>query len=571
MLARPRNFQRSKSTSDTDAFLEMAKAISMWKVLGAGTLEYRRESRIIWGIQSKDCRDVNSDELTNFAAEQQRRFDASTSPDERKDRGHFGTPPGIAQFMAAMFSEISAGSLRVLDAGAGVGMLSAAICQRVLEQKTAQSLYFELWENDPKIISILEATMIQCQDSLRAAGHEMEYIVRVDDFILSHSRRTLFSDGPEPSFNWAILNPPYFKLRKDSPEARAMSRVVHGQPNIYALFMAVAADLLLPNGEMTAITPRSYFNGPYFKRFRTWFFQSMAARQIHIFESRTEAFKEDAVLQENVILHAEKHGTPRDVILTSSVGRGLGAIKRSTAPYEKVVDNSNGDRIVRVTTSTFENEIIEAMDALPCRFSSLGLEISTGPVVTFRSTEFLRHDRSESTAPLLWMHNVRPFITQFPQKKGKPTHIEVSSSSKKLLVAAKTYILLKRFTAKEEKRRIIAGIMTPADSYSPWVGLENHLNYVYRKRTDLTEEDAYGLAAFFNSGLVDRYFRAISGNTQVNATEIRAMPVPDEATLRRIGGQMRSHAFRECAAVERIVGQELGLPQGLIEQLIEAA
>jgi adenine-specific DNA-methyltransferase len=322
---------------------------------------------------------------------------------------------------------------------------------------------------------------------------------------------------------------------------------------------------------MIAITPRSYFNGAYFKRFRKWFFDRMAARHIHVFESRTEAFKNDGVLQENVILHAEKGGRPRDIILTNSTGRDLGKVKPSSGRYDTIIDNSNGDHVVRVTTNRFEHEIVAAMDALPCRFRSLGFEISTGPVVTFRSTEFLRHARSEDTAPLLWMHNVRPFITRFPPKNGKPTHIEVSKLSKKLLVPAKTYVLLKRFTAKEEKRRLVAGIMTAADSYSEWVGLENHLNYVYRKGTDLAEAEAYGLAAFFNSALVDRYFRAISGNTQVNATEIRGMPVPDGHTLTHIGEQVIKLGANNRAAIEDLVGRSLGLSENLRDHLIKVA
>lgn len=517
------------------------------------------------------ARDVRTGELTEFAAEQQRRFDASTSSDERKQRGHFGTPPAIARFMSGMFSEIPPGTVRILDPGAGVGTLSAAICQSVLNQKPPRTLFFELWENDPKLISILEGTMRRCQKTVRAAGHEMDFAVRIDDFILANAQRTLFNDGPDPSFDLAILNPPYFKLRKDSPQAQAMSHVVHGQPNIYALFMAVAADLLVSNGEMAAITPRSYFNGPYFNRFRKWFFDRMVARQIHTFESRTEAFKEDAVLQENVILHAEKGGKPRDVVVTSSAGRELTDVVRRSISYEKTIDNSNGDHVVRVTTCHFEHEIVEAMDSLPHRFRDLGFEISTGPVVTFRSTGFLRHEQSNETAPLLWMHNVRPFVTRFPPKNGKPSHIEVSKSSRKLLVPARTYVLLKRFTAKEEKRRLVAGIMTPADSYSEWVGLENHVNYVYRKRSELSEDEAFGLAAFFNSALVDLYFRAISGNTQVNATEIRAMPAPDEPTLRQIGCRIKQLETRDHEAVESVVGQALRLPRRLIEQLIEAA
>lgn len=513
----------------------------------------------------------NVSELTEFAAEQQRRFDASTSSDERKQRGHFGTPPAIARFMSGMFSGFNSGTVRILDPGAGVGALSAAICQRILNQESPRNLFFELWENDPKLISILEGTMRQCQKTLLAAGHEMQFVIRFDDFILANAQRTLFKDGPEPSFDLAILNPPYFKLRKDSPQAQAMSHVVHGQPNIYALFMAAAADLLVSKGEMVAITPRSYFNGPYFNRFRKWFFDRVIARQIHTFESRTEAFKEDAVLQENVILHAEKGGKPGDIFLTSSTGRNLADVVRRSVSYEKTIDNSNGDHVVRVTTCNFEHEIVEAMDLLPQRFRDLEFEISTGPVVTFRSIEFLRHERSNDTAPLLWMHNVRPFVTQFPPKNGKPSHIEVNKSSRRLLVPAKTYILLKRFTAKEEKRRLVAGILTPADSYSEWVGLENHLNYVYRKREQLTEDEAFGLAAFFNSALVDMYFRAISGNTQVNAAEIRAMPMPEEPTLRQIGCQIKRLGLGDHAAVERVVGEALSLPCHLIEQLVEAA
>jgi adenine-specific DNA-methyltransferase len=512
-----------------------------------------------------------TDELTEFAAEQQRQFESLTSPDERKERGHFGTPPGIADFMASMLSRLPEGNARILDPGAGVGILSAAVCKRALRQKAGRNLFFELWENDPKLVPLLEKTMARCKDRLRSAGQGMEFVIRCDDFLLTNSGRTLFNSGVEPSFHLSILNPPYFMLRKDSPQAQAMDHVVHGQPNVYALFMAVVVDLLLPDGEIIAITPRSYFNGPYFKRFRKWFFDRMTARQIHVFESRTEAFKDDAVLQENVILLAEKGGEPKDVTLTSSTGRDLLNVLRSSVAYGTVIDNSSGDHIVRVTTKPFENEIVKAMDSLPSRFRDHGYEISTGPVVTFRSTEFLRYERAKDTGPLLWMHNVRPFITQFHPKNGKPTHIEVSEASKKLLVHAGWYVLLKRFTAKEEKRRLVAGIMKPADSYSEWVGLENHLNYVYRRGAELSRAEVFGLAAFFNSVFVDRYFRAISGNTQVNATEIRGLPLPDQETLARIGEEVERLDVKDFAAVEKIVGHTLGLSDRLVHQLVEEA
>ncbi len=219
-----------------------------------------------------------TDTLTQIAAKQQRHFDATTLPRTKREQGHFGTAPAVAEFMAGMFNEIPQESLHILDPGAGVGTLSAAVCQRVLRQQHRRHLKFQLFENDPKLIPLLEKTMAECKRALLAAGHEMSFIIRVEDFILTNRVHSLFDAAPEHCFDLAILNPPYFKLRKESEHARVMAHVVHGQPNIYALFMAVVAELLRDGGEMVAITPRSYFNGPYFKRFRKWFFDRMTAR-----------------------------------------------------------------------------------------------------------------------------------------------------------------------------------------------------------------------------------------------------------------------------------------------------
>jgi adenine-specific DNA-methyltransferase len=405
--------------------------------------------------------------------------------------------------------------------------------------------------------------MAACREALRDAGHEMEFTIRTGDFVLE--QLTPSAD----SFDLVIMNPPYYKVRKDSDQARAMAHIVYGQPNIYAFFLAVAADLLRDGGELVAITPRSYFNGPYFQRFRKWFFERMAARQIHLFESRTDVFQEDDVLQESVILLAARGARPKEVILTSSAGRSFQELGRHVLPYTRVLADSSGGPLIRVATSRFEQEILEALDGAAYRFRELPLEISTGPVVTFRSREFLRRGRAADTAPLLWMHNVRPFVTRFPLENGKPAHILVSERSQRLLLPARRYVLLKRFTAKEERKRLVAGILEPEDCYGPFVGLENHLNYVYRPDGELSRVEALGLAALFESVLIDRYFRAISGNTQVNAAEVRALPVPCLETIQEIGRDMQRSRDRNSRRLERLVGEALGLPGKLIEQLCE--
>ena len=471
--------------------------------------------------------------------------------------------------MAEMFSDIPARPVHILDPGAGIGTLSAAVCDRVKQLKEPRHLIFELWENDPRLEPHLCRTMEFAQEQLRSSGHTMDFQVRNGDFVLEHAQPSLLNFGSKPSFDFVIVNPPYFKVRKNSDHARAMAHVVHGQPNIYAFFLAVAADLLLDGGEMAAITPRSYFNGPYFRRFRKWFFRRMAVNRVHIFTSRDQAFFEDSVLQENVILLARKGGTSKDVVFTCSNGRQLDGLQKQSVPYGSAIDDANGDCIIRLTTNSLERRILAAVDRLPHKLRDFDVEISTGPVVAFRATKFLCHSPNDNTAPLLWMHNVRPFVTRFPSKtNGKPTHILINDESQRLLVPAKRYILLKRFTAKEERKRLVAAIMEPSDSYSHVVGLENHLNYIYRPEGELSKEEALGLASLLNSAIMDRYFRAISGNTQVNASEIRAMPLPSMEVIRNIGVNAE-RAQGDFEAIELIVAEAIGLPRNLIKQNCE--
>jgi adenine-specific DNA-methyltransferase len=99
------------------------------------------------------------------------------------------------------------------------------------------------------------------------------------------------------------------------------------------------------------------------------------------------------------------------------------------------------------------------------------------------------------------------------------------------MVPGGTYVLTKRFTAKEEKRRVVAAIYT-----GDRAGFENHINYFHVKGAGLPERLAVGLARFLNSEAVDTYFRTFSGHTQVNATDLRNLHYPSRAQLEALAG-----------------------------------
>ncbi|HID28928.1 MAG TPA: hypothetical protein EYP19_02860 [Desulfobacterales bacterium] len=101
------------------------------------------------------------------------------------------------------------------------------------------------------------------------------------------------------------------------------------------------------------------------------------------------------------------------------------------------------------------------------------------------------------------------------------------------------YVLTKRFSTKEEPRRVVAAIYDPNKIEAPFVGFENHLNYFHANGMGLSANFAKGLALYLNSSLFDRYFRLFSGHTQVNATDLRKMRYPSREQLLRLGGRVR--------------------------------
>jgi len=475
--------------------------------------------------------------------------------------------------MASLFETIPR-EFVLLDPGAGIGTLTAAFCERVGGLRSPRTVTAHVFENDGLLIPLLTQNLENCQRALSEAGHTFHYVIHPEDFIVATSHglngRELFHEaGFQVACDGVIMNPPYFKVRKDSRHAKLMERIVHGQPNIYAFFMALAARLLRPNGEIVAITPRSFCNGLYFRGFRQWYLERVALDHIHIFESRTETFKHSNVLQESIITKAHKLGTPSPTITVSaSFGADLAdGLRRSEIPATDIIDNSSGDCIVRIPECEKDRAIMQLVESLPLRFSETGLRISTGPVVLFRATEYLLADANDKGAvPLLHPHNVKPFATTWPlARNGKHKAFKCCENSLRLLIPTRNYVLIKRFSSKEEKRRLTAACLLKAEFPYAYLGIENHVNYVYHAHRELSEDEVFGIGSLFNSDLIDRYFRTISGNTQVNATEIRAMKFPDLKTLARIGTRVK----RNIAEAEAVVRDELSVDDSLHRCLME--
>ena len=393
-------------------------------------------------------------DLMAFALALQKRYEAATTVESRKDKGQVFTPVGVCRYMAGLFTRIP-DRVRLLDAGAGIGSLAAACCERVLTMPSPHRLEITLYESDPALLPLLEENMRNCRSVLASAGHDLCFMIRNEDFILNsrgrREQRMLFDDDDaRDEYDAVIMNPPYFKTGADSAHALAMGDAFQGRTNIYMMFMAKAVELLRPNGEMVAITPRSYCNGLYFKHFRRWFFSRMALRHVHLFECRRSTFED--VLQESLITLTHRLGIAGpSTTITTSVGKDVPEkLDALTLPAATVLDDSSGDMVVRIPASAEDTDILETVEAWPERFAESGLCVSTGPVVLFRTRAFLlAAPDGEECAPLLEPHNVKAFETVWPvEKRGKPTAFRVCRESLKHLVPTRNYVLLRRFTQR---------------------------------------------------------------------------------------------------------------------------
>ncbi len=486
-------------------------------------------------------------------------FNGATSRADRSEIGQFLTPVAIARFMSSMF-EAGPQRVRILDPGAGAGVLFAT-CVEILISKAErpESIEVVAYETDNTILPYLEDTLKNCQSLCVSNGIEFCGTIKAEDFVsaaLAEVGGSLFL-APGTPFTHVILNPPYKKINSQTALSRKLYLSGIEVANLYAVFVWLSMFLLEQGGQMVAITPRSFCNGPYFKKFRAAFLRMMSLKRIHIFESRKKAFGDDNVLQENIIYHTVRgHQEPKSVSISVSEGLEFDKALTLTVPYGRVIHPDDRDMFVHLDIKGADATPSEQIKCFGSSLSDLGLSVSTGRVVDFRVRERLKQCPQQGDVPLIYpCHFANGFI-KWPVESGKkPNAIMSNAETSNLLVEAGFYVLTKRFSSKEQQRRIMAAVYDPTRINASFVGFENHLNYYHQNGKGLSADLAKGLAVYLNSKIVDQYFRLFSGHTQVNATDLRKMPYPTREQLTRLGASM-GETMPDQETIDSIIEKE---------------
>lgn len=483
-------------------------------------------------------------------------YSKTVTEEYKKEVGQYFTPLEVARFMSK-YSNETTDRVKILDPGCGIGILSAALAEElILKNRSIRTIELVAFETDVEILQYSERCFEYLRKWLNDRGVEFTVFLCKNDFILHNSLILNNQDNSYEFYDIIISNPPYFKLPKGDIRSQIAKSVIYGQTNIYTIFLSIAAKLLKSKGQLIFITPRSFCSGNYFRLFRETFFMLVDIKSIHIFNSRKDTFRRDKVLQENIIITADRNSSEKsnktklkakEYFTTISTSSGVEDINNRRIKEFRINELINFDsyqKILYLPSSSIDEEVIKIFKTWTGSLNRYNLDISTGPVVGFRSENMIKLKNNKNTVPLLWLHNVESMELIWPRNigyKGKPKgqYIVNNEESRSRLVKNKNYVLLRRFSSKDDKRRLVASpYLSALFDNSEMLGLENHLNYIYHKQDDLSSIQIFGIAALLNSRLFDLYFRTFNGNINVSATELRDFPLPDMVSIEKLGARI---------------------------------
>lgn len=331
-------------------------------------------------------------------------------------------------------------------------------------------------------------------------------------------------------FDFVVGNPPYFKIRGMSKDLRnAFAESIYGHPNAYGVFIHAGIEMLRTKGKLGFIIPKSMVSGLYFKDLRNFIDKNMSLKGITCISERKKVF--DNVLHGTMIISLERDKKCLEEVNISNV-QSINDIEkhrnRITVKKENIIQQLNGTTVWFVADSEKAYKIINSIikDHHLLSGSEINLRAKTGQIVWNRVKPLLTGTSRPDTLPLIWATDIGKFSFSF-NKTGpsRPAFLEIMQKTLNLVVKGPG-ILVQRITADEQPSRIVACIPESfCKSETEGYFVENHLNIILPniKKPNI---DLYFILGVLNSNIVDFFFRAMNGNTQVSATELNLLPIP---------------------------------------------
>jgi adenine-specific DNA-methyltransferase len=285
----------------------------------------------------------------------------------------------------------------------------------------------------------------------------------------------------------------------------------------------------------------------------------MHLNRVHVFEARNKVFADTDVLQENVIFSATRNDAgDRGLVTVSTSNSYCGEIRSRKVRYAEMVRPEDPQFFIHISADKEDAQLAGAHAKLLTTLAGLRFQVSTGRVVDFRSKEHLQPDPVPGTVPLIYPLHMREGGIFWPAPGAKKNNaIMLNGETEKMTFPRGHYVVVKRLSSKEEKRRVVAAVFDPDQVSCDRIAFENHVNVFHQGGDGLPENVARGLCLWLNSTLLDRLVRRFSGHTQINATDLRNIRYPSREQLSEMGRCWISGVWPDQEEIDEVVERNI--------------
>ena len=513
------------------------------------------------------------------------------NPEDVKKFGKFYTPAPVVAHVLGRLGYPGEHDHGLMDPACGTGAFLVQATRRYLDARPGAG-----WEDlmreirgidvDPVAVLIARAQIVEAALDAGVTVGEASFRVECRDALelgLYPTNGTLFDNGERgilnEDFGYVVGNPPYGKVHSSDPRVRPFRHTIHGHANLYGIFLALAVSMLGEGGRLGFVVPRSFASGLYFKNLRRHLLNVLRIDEVDVFGSRNGVFP--GVLQETLLLLGTKGGGPGAAVVREprdpgELSDGNGHGRMVVVPEGKLSLGPRYDHTLILSAYPAAHEILARVRRRSKPLADHGLKASTGRLVWNRVKEHLRTVPESGALRVYWPANVRPGkFDPGVLERTKPNYAVLNDQIRGALSHPEDLVITKRTSAKEQSRRIEAGFI--AGDHPGLVGgffLENHLNFIRRVSGGA---DLRVVSAVLNARITNALFAMVNGNTQVSATELMHLPMPEDLTdheLVELASELDAAPPADrparAEAFERTLWEAYALPEGLVASFLDA-
>lgn len=464
----------------------------------------------------------------------------------RKNLAMFFTPAsltkGLLDDLAEQGTDYSNKSF--IDPACGGAAFLAPIAQRIRLELTSQGIKpLNILQHIEDHIHGTDLDKTLCEMSKHflcmVLHEEIQQTGHIPKFNIHHANSLSELASNLGNFDVVVCNPPYRKMTAQELEPLRASYVdvIEAQPNLYCLFIALCVRLLRHGGRAALVTPTSFLSGQYFRRLRKFLIQNTDIEHIGMVSERQGVFID--VEQETALTvmrrRAEEDHT--QVVANVSVVSGTGQyqdVGKCLLPHSGAV--------WPIPRSIEDVTLVKAAASSRFRLSDYGYKARIGAYVWNRDKrpkfETLRDARlagAHAAIPLLWSRDITSQgVVQLENSsiyKSRHRFIDIGSKPCPSVIRSPC-VVMQRVTSNDQPRRFVAATV-PQDVFVKYGGFigENHV-VIIEKIIDQPTLNPTMLAKLLSTQSIDRYFRCISGATNISVFELNQLALPDPTALK---------------------------------------